>query len=350
MKEKILKTLKDLLSFRTYAGNKKDFDKLFAYVKEEYCDLVVTEYTFNDRKALVVANTEDTNLDLVFCTHIDVVNADSYDFREDEVNIYGRGTIDMKCSVAVCLNILKDIKTDKKIALFITGDEEIDGYSASELVKLYNAKFAIVPDGGANFDLIAEEKGLLQLELEIDTPTAHAAQPFNGVNAITELVKVYEGLIKKYPLPKDASDYVTSINLSILNGGLAINQVPGHALMKLDIRCVNKDKKEDIINLIHDLNKDVKVKILFENDCFITDLNNSFVKRYINSCERVLNRKVNIIGCESTSDAIFFCEKGIPTVIMNPDGNYPHCPNEYVNKESLVKLYDIYKDFIGEEL
>ena len=157
MKEEIIKTLKDLLSFKTYEENKDEFEKLFNYIKKNYSNLLITEYEFKDKKALVLSNTNSHDLDIIMCTHIDIVHADTYDFTEDEDNIYGRGTIDMKGSVAVCLTLLKNIKTDLRIALFITSDEEIDGNCANELSKIYNSKIAIVPDGGSNFDLISEE-------------------------------------------------------------------------------------------------------------------------------------------------------------------------------------------------
>ena len=127
MKEEIIKTLKDLLKYKTQKENKNEFKKVFNYIKNEYKDLYISEYVFNENKALVLSNTKSKKLDIIFCTHIDVVSADDYSYKEDNDNIYGRGTIDMKGSVAVCLQILKNIKTDIKVALFITSDEEIDG-------------------------------------------------------------------------------------------------------------------------------------------------------------------------------------------------------------------------------
>ena len=70
-------------------------------------------------------------------------------------------------------------------------------------------------------------------------------------------------------------------------------------------------------------------------------------KKYIESSEKVLNKKINKAGCESTSDAIYFYLKNIPTVIMNPVGYYPHNPKEFVNKKSLLDLYNIYMEFIN---
>lgn len=344
--EEILKTLKKLLSFKTYKENKEEFTKLFNYIKEEYKHLKITEYEFNERKSLVLSNTDDKNLDIIFCTHIDVVYDKTYSFYEDDKNIYGRGTIDMKGSVAVLLTLFKKLKTNLKVALFITSDEEIDGNCAYELSKIYNSKFAIVPDGGSNFELIKEEKGLIQLELSTKTTPAHAAQLFNGENAIIKLINIYNKIIKRYPIPKSSDNYITSVNLSKLNGGESFNQVPDYATMVLDIRYIEKDKN-DIIEYIKNIDKNIEVKVLTIGSAFITDINNEYVKKYINTCENILKRKIVIKGCETTSDAIFFSDKGIPTVIMNPDGYYPHCKNEYVNKESLYTLYKIYESFLG---
>ena len=138
MKKDIIKTLKVLLSFKTYKDNIEEFSKLFNYIKKEYNQFIIKEYNFNDKKCLVLSNTNDTNVDYIFCTHVDVVYADNYDYKEDEENIYGRGTIDMKCSLAVCLNIIKNININKKFALFITSDEEIDGNCSNELSKIYS--------------------------------------------------------------------------------------------------------------------------------------------------------------------------------------------------------------------
>ena len=348
MKEEIIKTLKDLLSFKTYKDNKLEFDKLFNYIKKEYKSLNIEEYVFDNKKCLVLSNSKSHDLDIIFCCHIDVVYADDYSIKEDNDNLYGRGTIDMKGSTAVCLNIMKNLNTDKKIALFITSDEEVDGYTASCLVKEYNSKFAIVPDGGSNFELISEEKGLMQLKLSVNTKSCHAAQLFNGENAIVKLFDVYKKIIEKYPLPKSSNDYITSINLSKLNGGTSNNQVPGYAEMILDIRNIKSDSLDKILKFIKNIDKDLKVETIITGPTFSTNLNNKYVKQYISSCEKILNKDIKIIGCESTSDAIFFSEKNIPTVIMNPCGYYAHSPQEYVNKNSLLDLYNIYYDFIKE--
>lgn len=344
--EDIRNVLLKLLEFKTIGSNTKEFDKLFNYVKDICNDkLFIKEYIFNNKKCMVISNYDGYSFDVIFCTHIDVVESDSYEIVEDNDNLYGRGTIDMKGSVSVCLNVMNNLNTSKKVALFITSDEEIDGNCVKELLEKYTGSFAIVPDGGSNFDLIVEEKGALQLKVLAEGVSAHASQPFNGDNAIVKVMDVYNDLISKYPLPTSSDDYVTTVNLSKIEGGNATNCVPDYAVCYFDIRRVSKDSVSDILDIIK--KHDVKYEILLDGDVFKTDLNNNFVKKYIESSEKVLNKKINKAGCESTSDAIYFYLKNIPTVIMNPVGYYPHNPKEYVNKKSLLDLYNIYMEFIN---
>lgn len=346
MKKEIINILESLMSYKTIKGAKDEFEGLFNYIDSIIPNsLYVSKYEFKNNIAYVISNTLDKNLDIAFCTHIDVVPSDNYDMKKDGDYIFGRGTIDMKGSVSVLLNLFRTETTDKKIALFITSDEEVDGYSAMKLLEIYKPKLGIVPDGGSNFDLIVEEKGLIQLKLSMATNSAHAAQPYNGVNAILKLMDVYYKIIEKYRLPKNDEDYVTSVNLSKLSGGGAFNKVPDFAELILDIRRTSRDSKEEIISYIKGIDENLKVEVIGEGSLFKTEVNDE-IRKYINICEEVLKRKVAFKSCASTSDAIYFSDLNIPTIIMNPDGGNAHCPDEYVTVSGLLNLYKIYLQFI----
>lgn len=346
MEKEIVKVLEKLMNYQTVVGAKREFEGLFDYIDSIIPDdLFVSKYEFKNNIAYVISNTLDKNLDIAFCTHVDVVPSENYNIRLNGATIFGRGTIDMKGSVSVLLNLFRTETTDKKIALFITSDEEVDGYSAMKLLEIYKPKLGIVPDGGSNFDLIIEEKGLLQLKLSIETKSAHAAEPYNGVNAIISLIDVYNKIIEKYPLPKNEDDYVTSVNLSKLIGGDANNKVPDFAELILDIRHTSKDNKEDIINYLKSINEKLKVEVIGSGSLFKTEITEE-IKRYINICEDVLKRKIKLKSCASTSDAIYFSDLNIPTIIMNPEGGNAHCPDEFVTVSGLINLYNIYLQFI----
>lgn len=251
----------------------------------------------------------------------------------------------MKGQLSTIISLLKHNKTNKKIAFIITSDEEIGGYCCKEILKDYNASLAVIPDASSNFNLVIEEKGLLQIELTAQGITAHASEPYKGENAILKLIDLYNKLIKIYPMPaKD--EFKTTINLSKITGGTATNMVPGSATMTLDIRFEKSDSVASIFKNIDELKGDIEVKILDQGPVFQVNEHLPVMQEFIYNAEQVLKQKIKIEKCVATSDAIYFSEKNIPTILMNPKGAYWHGPNEYVEIESLYTLYEIFKTLL----
>ena len=344
--KEIVTNLKTLIGFKTIKGNYGEFDKALSFVENELSNYYVKEYVINNYKNLVISNTKEKNLDIIFCCHIDVVPADKYEAEIYDGKLYGRGSFDMKGQLSVVMSLLKNNKSNKKIALMITSDEEIGGLCCKEILKDYNAKLAVVPDGGKDFELVVEEKGLLQLEITAYGITAHASEPYKGDNPLLKLIYLYENLLDIYKMPKNEKEFVTSVNLSKLNGGDAHNMVPGTASMVLDIRYTKDNPPDEIINDIKSLSDDIEVKVLAKDPMFQVDEKLPVIKKFIKDSEKILDRKIIIQKCVATSDAIYFSEKNIPTILINPKGNYWHGPGEYVEIDSLYSLYEIFKSLI----
>lgn len=349
MKDIILKEIVDntkkIIEFKTIKENYTEFDAAFDCIKKELKDYYIKEIYIDNYKNIIISNTVDTNLDIIFCGHIDVVPADNYIAKEENGKLMGRGSFDMKGQLSVIISLLKNNKSNKKIAFIITSDEEIGGNCCKQIMKEYNSKLAIIPDGGKNFELVIEEKGLLQLEISVKGKTYHASEPYKGENAILKLIDLYNKITNIYSGASE-ENYVTSVNLSKIDGGEAVNMVPGHAKMTLDIRFTKEETVNSIINNIKSLSNDIEIKVLDSGPTFHTDINLDIIKEFIEKSEEVLNDKIKIKKCTATSDAIYFSEKNIPTILINPKGNYWHAPNEYVEIDSLYTLYEIFKKMI----
>ena len=349
MKNKILNEIVNttikLIEYKTIKDNYTEFYKAQDYIKEQLKNYYITEYKINNYPNLVISNTKEKDLDIIFCAHLDVVPTNTYQATIKNNKLYGRGAIDMKGQLSVLISLLKNNSTTKKITLIITSDEEIGGTCCQEILKNYNAKLAVIPDALNNFQLVVEEKGLLQLEITVTGKTAHASEPSKGENAILKLINIYNKLLEIYPMPTN-NEYKTTINLSKINGGTATNIVPAKATMTLDIRYEKNNTIEEIIKNITKLSENIEIKILDQGPIFQVDKNLPEIENFLKNSTQILNHEVKVAKCVATSDAIYFSEKNIPTILMNPIGDYWHGDGEYVEINSLYTLYKIFKTLL----
>jgi len=351
----MLKTIEQLIKCKTVYPNYEEITNCLHYIKAFFSDsgLYINEYECKGDKSIVISNSSDKNLDIIFCGHIDVVpaNDDLFKLRISEGRIYARGAADMKSQVAVMMHLmLEATKSHKKIALMLTSDEERGGFNGTKYLldeRQYSCKIAIVPDGGADFNLVTEEKGVLQIKLAYIGKEAHSAYLWKGENALLRLYSVYNCLIEKYPNPESNERWRTSVNLASVVCDNALNKVPKFAEMLLDIRHINSDKKEDILKYINQIDSEVNIEVLAEGESFFCDEKNVLVKDFIKRCEAVLGTKIEREYVPSSSDARFFSSKGVPCIIMNPKCGNLHMDDEWVDIASLRDLFKIYYGTVG---
>ena len=82
MKDKILNEIVNntikLMKYKTIKNENNEFDKAYNFIKSKLEKYNIKEYIINNYKNLVISNTNDKNLDIIFCAHLDVVPANNY--------------------------------------------------------------------------------------------------------------------------------------------------------------------------------------------------------------------------------------------------------------------------------
>ena len=82
MKDKILNEIVNntikLMKYKTIKNEYNEFEKAYNYIKNKLEKYNIKEYIINNYKNLVISNTNDKNLDIIFCAHLDVVPANNY--------------------------------------------------------------------------------------------------------------------------------------------------------------------------------------------------------------------------------------------------------------------------------
>jgi acetylornithine deacetylase/succinyl-diaminopimelate desuccinylase-like protein len=211
----------------------------------------------------------------------------------------------------------------------------------------YRAKLAILPDGGDENELVSRQKGFWQIEAEIFGKNAHASQPWAGENPIEIGYQLYARLLSLFPQPEDQFQWQTSIALTKISAGKALNQIPDKATLCFDIRYTDETIKQKLADEINSFLFERGLwKTIAENGIFNVDTKNEQVDKLKKAIEKVLQKKVEFtIEC-GTSDAIFFAEQGTPSILFRPKGEGMHQAVEWVDKKSLQNFQAIILEYL----
>lgn len=356
--KEILALTKKLVRFKTTSDNIKEINKCTDFIVDYFKKnkgSIIKKYKIDKKPALVITFRKTKKPELFLVGHMDVVSGEKQQFipKVRGNRLYGRGAADNKCVVATLMILMKEYSKQKEkpdIGLIFTSDEETSGKGIKTLIKKYKyrPKFALVPDGGSDYEIVVKEKGILRLKVSAKGRSAHGAYPWKGDNAIEKLMKAYFKIKKLFPKTTKADRWKVTLNLGKMFGGDVFNKVPDYAEMWLDIRYTEDTNVKNIINKIKKI-KGIKVKVHDTANMLITDTKNKYIKALKQSVKKI-TKKSKLSFEHGASDARFFSEKKIPVALILPMCHNVHAENEYVEIKSLGIFYEIVKDFVDDNI
>lgn len=305
-------------------------------------------------KSVIFYNTKTfpEKFKLLLNAHIDVVPGKASQFKaiRKEDKLFGRGAYDMKCAASVFIILFKNLSKKIKypLGLQIVTDEEKGGFSGTNFQIQKGLKSDFVLSGEpTDFNIGIQSKGALAIDLVALGKSAHASQPWEGSNAILELMKIIQKILNLFSTPSN-DKWTTTCNLSwIKTTNEQSNQVPDNAIVRLDIRFVPKDRKMLLKKIKNILPKNIFMTVKHFEPEHNTDADNGFVKRLSSVTNLILGKKPDLVKHHFTSDLRHFHKIGCKGVAFGPQGAGMHADNEYVVIEGLQQYYDILEKFIS---
>lgn len=152
--------------------------------------------------------------------------------------------------------------------------------------------------------------------------------------------------IERLPFAADSTPLFArpSINLGRIAGGDAVNKVPDHCRMDVDVRYLPGQDPAEIVRQVQGLGA-IEVETLLERPPAFVSPGNPMVRMLL---EAVGNHEpaAASIGRDGASDAVAFLAVGIPAIEFGPRGAGHHGPEEYVDTESLATYRRALGDFL----
>lgn len=320
---------------------------------------------------------------LHFNAHYDVVpvsgkwiHGSPFSGKVDAGWIYGRGTADMKASIASLLLALRALRAAKvapalNIEVSFTADEETDSaLGAGWMVEHGGIRpdYALVMEGGEGRRIGCGHNGVVWLEVSVHGRSAHGSMPHEGVNALEHASRLVLALqdhakviAKRTFVAPDGELRMPTLNVGGVFGGNEggkINTVP--ALMKFSIdRRVPPNEtvvaaERELRAFITEAARGLKgarvtVEKVSENHPSFSPPDHAFAKK-LGALVGRERRCRAVFGCSSGfNDSHFFVEQlGIPTLGHGPGGENCHAVDERASLKELLASARIYARLMAE--
>jgi succinyl-diaminopimelate desuccinylase len=288
--------------------------------------------------------------------------------------IYGRGTSDMKGSMASLLLALRALKATRtaprmNVEVSFTADEETDSVlGAGWLVEHAPIRpdFAIVMEGGEGGRVCCGHNGVVWLEVIVHGRAAHGSEPHRGINALEKMSALVLAL-EDYKRSLARRAFVTpegrTMHPTINVGGVfasgpggKINTVPNEARFSIDRRVLAIEKHTTAERELRAFLKAAARKIpqcsitivkVSENFSCFTPPKHPFFAAMAETVTRVRKAKAAFNISTGFNDMHFFAHHlKIPTLGYGPGGEDYHAVDERAKIQDLVNTAKIYAEML----
>lgn len=384
--EELSQYLADVVRVDSTFGREGDCGRLLEKIAKDNNLNVEIVPIIDDRFNVMVTVGADSYLGqrhgLVLHGHYDTVPMldmpDPLNPKITDNKMYGRGIVDQKAGIvaALCAAIAvnrsgKKLKKPFCIAAVIDEESEHRGsYTLAE--SGLQSDYAIVTEPTNTNTVEFGCRGTSPIRIVVEGVTAHASNPWIGVNAIEKSIPLLEALFDQVYPELDLGELGKmrgSLCVSMMNAGTAYNNVPGQAEIWMDRRTVpgesNQSALAQIQSLIEEARKvdpdlkanaevarpDWKWQAIRERGLNPTLTNPDTV--LFDVLERAAET-VNISLTKTISlgynDMDFLVnDLGIETLVYGPgDGKMAHTSWEEVDLDDVCKVAEIYCKAIEE--
>jgi succinyl-diaminopimelate desuccinylase len=331
---------------------------------------------------------------LLFNGHLDTVPFDADAWSHDPLGervddrIYGRGATDMKGPLAAMVFAIEafagtETAPPVELQFAFVSDEEVGGDAGlPALLKAERLDADACVIGETTCDerrhsVTIADRGSIWLTLEAEGEAAHGSRPALGENAIDRLYGAVETLRRRFgrreleldpemaPIIEESVEYYAptmgeatartlfqspSINLGTIEGGEAINSVPGSARAEIDIRLTAGVRTPEMLSEIRGCVADcegITVADVSWSIGTMEPIESPLVDAVAATAEAVSGSRIFRRSATGGGNAKRLRNDGIPTVEFAFGTDTVHAVDEYTTIGALVDNAVVYSRLPG---
>lgn len=365
--------LKELISFDT--TSRESNLALIEHIQSYLDNLgIESRITFDNTKSkanLWATIGSYTEGGIVLSGHLDVVPVDGqqwsknpFDMWQADGKLYGRGVVDMKGFIAVCLAMVPQfLQQNPKIPIHLafTYDEEVGCIGVHGLLKdvVDNLPLprAVIVGEATSMKIIGGHKGSRSFKTVVKGKPAHSSDPRLGVNSImaaaklvTRLETLQQELIENHNPECQFDPPYSTVDLGIIHGGAANNIIPEFTTVEWGFRLLPEDNADvlqqqvidyidqEIAPKLRNQSPDTNVETTCTNEVLpLLPDETSPAEQLLRHLTGLNNSGVVSFGTEAGA----FQKSGIPAVVYGPGSiTQAHQPDEYIAIDQIGECID----------
>jgi len=360
--------LRELIAFDTTSreSNLAIIEHIRSYLENLGIDSRITHDETNTKANLWATIGPTTTGGVVLSGHLDVVPVDGqqwsqhpFDMWQADGKLFGRGVVDMKGFIAVCLAMTPQLlKQQLKVPVHFafTYDEEVGCIGVhgllQDVVENLPLPRAVIVGEPTSMQIIGGHKGSRSYQTTVKGVPAHSSDPRLGVNSImasARLVSFLESLQKELADNHNPNCQFdppwSTIDLGIINGGTANNIIPEFTTVQWGFRLLPEDDADALEKRVTDYIDDELIpdlKAQSSNADVITENSNEvapLIPDDKSPAEQLIRHLtgLNASGVVSFgTEAGAFQRSGVPAVVFGPGSiNQAHQPDEFIEIDQI---------------
>lgn len=378
LEQELIEFTQSLIRIRSYSGEE---ETIIHFIEQKMKALGYDEIII-DSMGNLLGRIGSGEKSILFDSHVDTVAVN--DEAEWEVSpfsgdivdrrLYGRGSVDMKSSVAASIYagaLAKRQGWDSGKTIYVSCtvfEEDCDGVNLKHLFK----ERALRPDHvvicePSNNVIALGHKGKAQISIKTHGISAHGSAPEKGLNAIYEMAEIIQRVENRNAeLMKRDAPRGTLVMSKISSVSASLNAVPSECEVYLDRRTVpgetNDDIKKEMDQLITGKKATWEVGTLHRkswtgldityepfHSAWKIEMDHELTKACITAYRRTFGNEPSTFDFwDFSTNAVTPVSLGIPTIGFGP-GEYKlaHMRNENCHVDQIVEACEFYANLVG---
>jgi acetylornithine deacetylase len=299
---------------------------------------------------------------LMLNAHVDTVDVqgmeEPFSGAIRDGRLYGRGSFDMKGSLAACMAAAKAVRESGvrlrgDLLVAAVADEEYGSLGTADLLTRVRPDGAIVTEPTA-LDTCLAHKGYLWIQVRVEGRAAHGSRFELGVDANMKMgaflarLAVLERELRARPAHPLVGP--PSLHAAMLQGGTGLSTYAANSVVQIERRTIPGETEAQAVAEIQaivdglaaeDADFRASVNAFFVRDPFEVAAGARIVEVVDGAAAKVLGRRPRHIGDTPWMDAALLQAAGVETVVFGAAGAGAHAAVEWVDVESTVRLAEI---------